>query len=67
MTLAFINLGTPEILLILSLACISLIAVAAYGKNTILGFFGSLLLAIIITPIPAFVIIWLFFKKTATS
>jgi len=54
--------GFIEILFIL-VGIFILLAVANYGKNTSLGYFGSLLLAILTTPLIAFFIILLFFKK----
>ncbi len=54
--------GIIEILVILVGIAI-LLAVASYGKNTSLGYFGSLLLAIFTTPLIAFFIILIFFKK----
>ncbi|KIA91683.1 hypothetical protein OC25_20180 [Pedobacter kyungheensis] len=54
--------GIIEILVILVGIAI-LLAVANYGKNTSLGYFGSLLLAIFTTPLIAFFIILIFFKK----
>lgn len=35
-------------------------AVSNYGKNTVLGAWGSLVLAILMTPIPAYFIIMIF-------
>lgn len=54
--------GIIEILVIL-IGIAILLAVANYGKNTSLGYFGSLLLAIFTTPLIAFFIILIFFRK----
>ncbi len=54
--------GVIEILVIL-IGIAILLAVANYGKNTTLGYFGSLLLAIFTTPLIAFFIILIFFRK----
>lgn len=51
-------IGTAEI--VIGLLVIALfVAVANYGKDTILGYFGTLLLAVLTTPIVAFLIIYL--------
>ena len=54
--------GIPEILVLL-LGILIFWAVANFGKNTSLGFWGSLLLAIFTTPVIAFFIILIFFRK----
>ena len=55
-------MGLAEILLIL-VAIGLLYALGRYGKETRLGFGGSVLLGIFTTPIVAFIIIAVFFKK----
>jgi hypothetical protein len=51
-----LGLGTMELVLILG-ACLLAIAVAYYGRNTQFGFWGSLLISILCTPLIAFFII----------
>ncbi len=57
-----ILLGISEIFVLL-IALLIFWSVANFGKNTSLGFWGSLLLAIFTTPIIAFLIILIFFRK----
>ena len=54
MILAF--MGTGELLLIL-VGVIIIIALGNYGKDTALGYWGSILLSIIVTPLIAFFVI----------
>lgn len=61
-TISAIMLGIPEILVLL-LGILIFWSVANFGKNTSLGFWGSLLLAIFTTPVIAFFIILIFFRK----
>jgi len=69
--LSIINstIGTSEILtIIIGLLILSIIiylywAVANYGRNTSLGYYGSLFLAIITSPIIAYFIILFFFPQ----
>ncbi|RZL46117.1 MAG: hypothetical protein EOP00_15975 [Pedobacter sp.] len=49
-------------ILITAIALLLLWAVVNYGKNTVLGIWGTLGLAIFTTPIIAFIIILIFFK-----
>lgn len=56
MTLAYMNLGTAEIILIL-VAFIFILVIGNYGRHTALGYWGSVLLAILSTPVVAFIII----------
>ena len=51
-------IGTAEIAVGLSVIAV-FFAVANYGKNTILGYSGTLLLAVLTTPIVAFLINYL--------
>jgi len=57
MTLAFLNLGFPELILVGGLGLLLIIAIGNYGRNTALGYTGSIILAIFSTPIVAFLII----------
>lgn len=59
MTLAFLNLGVPEILILLLVLLLFHFVVADYGKSTILGYWGSLMLSIFLSPFAAIVIIWI--------
>lgn len=56
MTLAFLNLGFPEMILI-GLGLLLIIAIGNYGRNTALGYTGSIILAVLSTPLVAFIII----------
>jgi ABC-type transport system involved in multi-copper enzyme maturation permease subunit len=56
MILAFLNMGAAEILVVL-IGLILIIALGNYGRNTALGYWGSILLSIIVTPVIAFFII----------
>lgn len=51
-----IGIGAPAIILII-LAIFFIIAIGQYGKNTALGYWGSILLAIFTTPVVAFIVI----------
>ena len=57
MLLTFLNLGITEIILIISLFLLMIIAMGNYGKNTALGYWGSVLLSILSSPIVALIII----------
>ena len=57
MLLTFLNLGITEFILILSLILLLIVGVGNYGKNTALGYWGSVLLSILSSPIIAFIII----------
>lgn len=65
-TSAFLNMGASEFFIVIVFGFALLFAVANYGRNTSLGLFGSLLLAIITSPLIAFFIIYIFFKKNNT-
>jgi len=56
MTLGFLNIGAPEIILII-VALFFVIAIGNYGKDTALGYWGSILLSIFVTPLVAFIVI----------
>ncbi|MDB5156769.1 MAG: hypothetical protein JWR50_1476 [Mucilaginibacter sp.] len=56
MTLAFFDFGITEILLIV-LDIILIIWVAQLGKNTALGYFSTLLIAIFGSPILALIVV----------
>ncbi len=57
MTLAFLNIGPIEIAIILLVAISVIVAIGNYGKRTALGYSGSVLLAILATPLTAFIVI----------
>ncbi len=57
MTLAFLNIGPIEIVIILVVALSVIIAIGNYGKHTALGYSGSVLLAVLATPLTAFIVI----------
>jgi uncharacterized membrane protein len=56
MLLTFLNLGSVEIGILLFLLLV-IIAIGNYGKNTALGYWGSVLLALVSTPVVAFIVI----------
>ena len=56
MLLDFLNLGTIEIVLMIIILLI-IIAVGNYGKDTALGYGGSVFLSVISTPLVALIII----------
>lgn len=56
MTLGFLNIGAPEIILIV-VGLFFVIAIGNYGKDTALGYWGSILLSILATPLIAFIVI----------
>jgi len=56
MLLTFFNLGIPEMVFMLIILLI-IMAVGNYGKNTALGYWGSVLLSVLSTPLVAFIII----------
>jgi hypothetical protein len=68
MLLTFLNLGTTEIV-IFSLLLLIIIAIGNYGKNTALGYWGSVLLSVLSSPVVAFIIILILRarKSKATS
>lgn len=57
MILAFLNLGTSEVLLIVIVFLVIIFPIGYYGRNTQLGYWGSVLLALLSTPVVAFIII----------
>jgi hypothetical protein len=57
MTLAFLNIGIFEIVIILAIIITMVIAIGNYGKRTALGYGGSVLLSILATPLTAFIVI----------
>ena len=63
MTLLFIDIGVSEALLIF-LVLILVIAVGNYGKGTQLGYWGTIVLALLTSPIIAFIVV-LFLKRKA--
>lgn len=66
MQLTFLNLGTPEIFLIL-IALLLIIWIGHYGKNTALGYSGSVVLAILGTPLVALIVIAVLKAKKTVS
>lgn len=60
--LLIIGIGIAEILLLL-LAILILYAVGKFGQNTSLGFWGSIILSLFISPLLVFLIILIFLKR----
>jgi hypothetical protein len=56
MTFAFIDFGAGELVYII-IYVLLVFAAGNYGRNTALGFLGSILLAIFFTPLIAFIVI----------
>jgi len=66
MKLLFFNIGGQEIALIWIVVLIIFFGIGNYGKNTALGYWGSVILAMLATPLIAFgVICYLRNKQTA--
>jgi len=66
MKLSFINIGGQEVVLIGIILLIIFVAIGNYGKNTALGYWGSVILAVLTTPLIAFgVLYYLRNKQTA--
>ena len=59
MTLTFLNVGTPELTILLAGLLFLLIAVGNFGKDTPLGYWGSILLSVIATPVVGFFVVLL--------
>jgi hypothetical protein len=57
MTFAYLGIGVPEMIFIV-MGVLFIIAVGNYGRDTQLGYLGSVLLAIITSPIVAFIVIY---------
>ncbi len=57
MTLAFFNIGGTEMALIFLIGILLLAFIGNYGKDTQFGYWGSILLAIVVSPVIAFFII----------
>jgi ABC-type transport system involved in multi-copper enzyme maturation permease subunit len=57
MKLAFLDQGSADITLILIVLIAFIITVGNYGKNTALGYRGSVLLSLLSSPLLAFIII----------
>lgn len=56
MTLAFLGLGAMEIVIIL-IVLFLIIAVANYGRDTALGYWGTLILSLITSPVVGFIVV----------
>jgi hypothetical protein len=64
--LPFINVGRGEISILVAILLLS-IAVGNYGRNTVFGYWGSILLSICANPVVAFVVIYVVKKKYHTT
>lgn len=64
MNFLLLNLGAIEIIIFV-VALLLILALGNYGRNTALGYWGSILLALVSTPIIAFIVISVI--KTRTS
>lgn len=62
MILAFFNLGIVELVWV-ALAFVLIIAMGNYGKHTALGYWGSILIALLGTPLIAFIVITILRNK----
>jgi len=58
MLLTFFNLGNFEIFFVLIILLL-IMAVGNYGKPTALGYWGSVLLSVISSPLVAFIVIFI--------
>ena len=63
MTLAFIDIGAQELIIIL-LILILIIPLAKYGKDTALGYWGTVLLAIFASPLIALIVVFVLRRRT---
>ena len=64
--IAFLNLSGFELVFII-VGIIMLFAVANYGRDTQLGYIGSLVLAMITSPVIAFIIIYYLKYRARTT
>jgi ABC-type transport system involved in multi-copper enzyme maturation permease subunit len=67
MTLAFLDIGSGELVLILTILIVGIIAVGNYGKHTALGYRGSVLLSLLSSPVVAFIIISIIRSRKVNS
>lgn len=63
MTFAFINLGTSGIILIIIILLAFALLIGNYGRNTALGYWGSVLLALFTGPLIAYVMLYIIKPK----
>ena len=66
MTLSSIGIGAQEVLLIIT-SLLFIVLIGNYGKNTVFGYWGSVLLAMFTTPIIAFIILYYVKSKPAKA
>lgn len=57
MTIAYMNIGGPEIILLI-FVLFAIIAIGNYGRNTQLGYWGSVLLCLFSSPIIGFAVVY---------
>ncbi|GAA4315897.1 hypothetical protein GCM10023149_12690 [Mucilaginibacter gynuensis] len=60
------GIGIPEILIIAA-AIALIIGIGNYGRNTVFGYWGSVLLALFTSPIVAFIILYVVKTRTAKT
>jgi hypothetical protein len=63
----FVNVGTAEFTIILLIALALIVGIGNYGRNTALGYWGSVLLAIFSTPLVAFAVIFFLKSRKQTN
>jgi hypothetical protein len=64
--IAFLNLRGFELMIVI-VGILMLFAVANYGRDSQLGYFGSLLLAVFTSPILAFIVIYYLKYRARTT
>lgn len=65
MSLAFLNISPPEIVLIFLTLIVVVMGIGNYGRYTALGYRGSVLLTILTTPLVAFIVIGILRRRKA--
>ncbi|PRY53234.1 hypothetical protein B0I27_104244 [Arcticibacter pallidicorallinus] len=63
MALTFLNIGTSEVVILLVIVLLMVIAIGHYGRNTILGYWGSIIVAILASPLVAFIVVFMLRRK----
>jgi len=58
MTLAYLNVSGPEIILIISYFLL-IIWAGDYGRNTVLGYWGTIIIGLFASPVLAFAIVYI--------
>ncbi|HEY1061038.1 MAG TPA: hypothetical protein VGE44_05105 [Daejeonella sp.] len=62
MTLAYLNISGPEVILII-LHFLLIILTGHYGRNTVLGYWGTIMIGLFASPLLAFAIVYILNNK----